>query len=258
MLRAGLVSISFRNLSPAAIISLCQENRLSGIEWGGDVHVPHGDIATAKEVRRMCDDAGIFVACYGSYYRAGWDDGKNPPISAVIESALALGAPSIRIWAGRKGSAECSAEERITVENEIEAFATATANHNIKVVLEYHTRTLTDTPYSTSQLLDDIQSPNLYSLWQPPLGSSVHDNLTAINALGSRLANAHVFAWEPDEGGAAVRLPLQAHATAWSAYLRALSGQPRWVLLEFVRNNDPNQLRTDAATLLKLIEAQSG
>jgi hypothetical protein len=44
MIQTGLVSITFRQLSPPAIIDLVRQAGLEGIEWGGDVHVPHGDL----------------------------------------------------------------------------------------------------------------------------------------------------------------------------------------------------------------------
>ena len=44
IIKSGLVSITFRELNPLEIIRLVSKAGLDGIEWGGDVHVPHGDI----------------------------------------------------------------------------------------------------------------------------------------------------------------------------------------------------------------------
>ena len=38
-MKPGILSITFRKISPQQIIDLCVENRLQTIEWGGDVHV---------------------------------------------------------------------------------------------------------------------------------------------------------------------------------------------------------------------------
>jgi len=46
-LRPGLVSVSFRALSPSEIIPMVVSGGLQGIEWGGDIHVPHGSIGRA-------------------------------------------------------------------------------------------------------------------------------------------------------------------------------------------------------------------
>ena len=69
MSNLGLVSISFRDLSVEQIIDLCKKNGLKSVEWGGDIHVPHGDTERAKRVYELCENNGISVAAYGSYYR---------------------------------------------------------------------------------------------------------------------------------------------------------------------------------------------
>ena len=71
MIRGGLVSITFRKLNSREIVDLMTRTNLVGIEWGGDVHVPHGEIALARDVAQMTRDAGLLVAAYGSYYRVG-------------------------------------------------------------------------------------------------------------------------------------------------------------------------------------------
>ena len=40
----GLVSVTFRDKTPAEIVSEVKKAGLDAIEWGGDVHVPHGDV----------------------------------------------------------------------------------------------------------------------------------------------------------------------------------------------------------------------
>ena len=58
MIKPGLVSITFRNLSVQEISGLAAKSGLVGIEWGGDVHVPHGDVGAARKVRKLTVDAG--------------------------------------------------------------------------------------------------------------------------------------------------------------------------------------------------------
>ncbi len=65
MFLPGLVSITFRQLTAAEIIALMTQAGLAAIEWGGDIHVPHGDEAQARAVARMGADAGLHVAAYG-------------------------------------------------------------------------------------------------------------------------------------------------------------------------------------------------
>src|SRR5690554_2417803 len=107
MLHGGLVSITFRQLSPREIVSLVKKSGLEGIEWGGDVHVPHGNLSVARDVAIMTEEEGLSVAAYGSYYRVGCEGQDDVPnFEEVLETALELKAPLIRVWAGNKGSHE--------------------------------------------------------------------------------------------------------------------------------------------------------
>src|SRR5205085_2622842 len=84
---------------------------------------------------------------YGSYFRAGDPLGE---FEAVLETARALGAPRIRIWAGRTGSAEASAAQRAAVAEG--ARVAAELAGDIEVALEFHGGTLTDEPASAVAL----------------------------------------------------------------------------------------------------------
>ena len=107
-MKTGLVSVTFRKLSPAEIVKLVAEAKLDGIEWGGDVHVPHGNLATAREVLRLTRDAGLAVAAYGSYYRAVESEEADLPFIKVLETAKELSTPTVRVCAGGKGPADAA------------------------------------------------------------------------------------------------------------------------------------------------------
>ena len=59
MFKNGLVSISFRDFSPEKIVKMCAKAGLDGIEWGGDIHVPHGNLQVAVAVREITAAARI-------------------------------------------------------------------------------------------------------------------------------------------------------------------------------------------------------
>ncbi|MDD5482315.1 MAG: hypothetical protein PHP98_01495 [Kiritimatiellae bacterium] len=48
MFISGLTSVTFRKLSCRKVAALVKKAGLAAIEWGGEVHVPHGDIARGK------------------------------------------------------------------------------------------------------------------------------------------------------------------------------------------------------------------
>jgi hypothetical protein len=233
----GLVSVTFRQLDVAAIVSLVARAGLRAIEWGGDVHVPSPRVA--REVAARCADAGLAIAAYGSYYRAGAGFGD------VLRTAVALGAPRIRVWAGTRGSA---AADRNTVVADLAHAVALAAGEGIEVCLEYHAGTLTDTLESTVELLRAV--PGVRPYWQPPVGDRPDNALAAVETLAP--VTAHVFAW--DDAGE--RLPLAAGEALWRPVLAALGRLPgpRYALLEFVRDDDPAAFAADAATLRRWLD----
>lgn len=248
MITPGLVSITFRQLKPDEIIDLVRKTGLSSIEWGGDIHVPHGEAALAREVRKQTADAGITVAAYGSYYRVGTSEEEGLSFGSVLSSAIELGAPTIRVWAGRAGSADTDPAARMRVVEETRRIAEAAFGAGVTISFEYHPNTLTDTNESAVQLLGEVDHPNVFTLWQPPVGESVETCLAGIEAILPALGNLHVYSWSDDGGG---RLPLEEHEERWKRYLQAThsADKPRHALLEFVKDNEPENFIRDAATL---------
>lgn len=55
MLYTGLVSVTFGKLPAEEIVALAVEVRLEGIEWGGDIHIPPGEIRRTLEVHALTE-----------------------------------------------------------------------------------------------------------------------------------------------------------------------------------------------------------
>jgi sugar phosphate isomerase/epimerase len=93
----GLCSVTFRALASDAVIDTAVRAGIGGIEWGADVHaLPGGGPAIAALATRT-RDAGLDVVSYGSYLgMAPGDDDAN--VDAVLDTAVELGAPMVRIW----------------------------------------------------------------------------------------------------------------------------------------------------------------
>ncbi len=242
----GLVSITFRQLSPTEIIDLVVQAQLTGIEWGGDIHVPHGDVVTANMVRQQTLDAGLQVAAYGSYYRVSHNE--SGPFAAVLEAAVALGAPTIRVWAGRQGSDSADEPYWQAVIEDSRRIAELAAAAGITVAYEFHAKTLTDTNEAARTLLERVDHPNIRAYWQPPRQSTVAYNLTGIGAVAPWLDNIHVYQWQRESGE---REPLTAGYADWQQYLDKIShvvGE-RFAMLEFVQDDTPEAFLRDATTL---------
>ena len=254
MLIPGLVSITFRNSTPHQVIYLAQDVGFQVIEWGGDIHVPHGMIQQAENVARWTTNAGLSVAAYGSYYRVGVT--TNFTFEQVLETALALGAPTIRVWAGDEGSAYVSEAERQRVYEDAHRIAGIAAEHNVTVSFEFHDNTLTDTAVSAVALMHGADHPNLRMYWQPPHRISDEERLQSLDMVMQWLTNVHVFQWHRKHPQVRQRYPLTKGKSDWKPYLERLqnSGHDHAVMLEFVHDDNPDQFRRDAATLLNWLE----
>ncbi len=245
----GLVSVSFRKLSPSEIVDLCVKNGLRTIEWGGDVHVPPRDLRTAEAVATLSYSAGLSIAAYGSYYRLGSED--RQAFSDVLETAVVLGAPAIRVWAGCAGSAESDLSQRAVIAQDALRCADLSGDKGIAIAYEFHQDTLTDTTNSALELLSATQHPFIKTLWQPPNGAPADECLKSLRAVIPWLQHLHVFHWWPD---AASRHPLSEGLDRWAMYIRELQTLRKSpaLLLEFVQNDDPANLTADSDTLRRL------
>lgn len=258
MFTPGLVSITFRQLSPQEVVGLVAQAGLKGIEWGGDIHVPHGNLAKAKEVAALTRDAGLEVAAYGSYYRTTASLEEGDSFEDVLATAVELGAPSIRIWPGKGASADMSEEQRAAITADVHRIAGLADAEGKIVTLEYHGGTLTDTPESAARLMQEAAHPALRTLWQPPNGMPTDDCLASLELALPLLDNVHVFHWWPTTQE---RHPLrQGWEGRWGKFLQRLKedGTPRGLLMEFVPDNEPANFLRDAATLQEWIAELAG
>ncbi|WHT20801.1 TIM barrel protein [Crossiella sp. CA-258035] len=256
MIVPGLVSVTFRQLGVPEVVRLVEEAGLSAIEWGGDVHVPAGDLAAAEATRKLTAQAGLAVAAYGSYYRAGHSDPAE--LAPVVRTAAVLGAPLIRVWAGKLGSAEASPDERAATVHALRRAAEAAAEVGIRIAVEYHRNTLTDTLASATALFAEVDRAEVVPYWQPAGGQDVGSALTEVRALLPELVTAHVFSWGP--GGGKDRLALADREDLWRPVLTELAadGRDRYALVEFVPGDSPEVFRRDAAVLREWLATPDG
>lgn len=251
-IRTGLVSISFRSESPEHLIEKVVAAGQQGVEWGGDVHVPHGDTARAEQVAGWTRDAGLEVGAYGSYYRLA-ETKDNPDFREVLDSALALGTTTIRVWPGRRGSADADQDYRDQVEADARRICEMAAAHQVRVAFEYHGGTLTDTVESAEALMKALPVANLDTLWQPPNGQTEEVCEASLRSVLSRVSNVHVFHWGRE--GWRERFALKDGVERWSRYFQILAEDPkdRWAFLEFAKDDSLEQYHEDAKVLSDLV-----
>lgn len=248
--KTGLCSVTFRGLSVQEVIELTSKAGLDGIEWGGDIHVPPGDLKRASEVAVLTEKGNLEVISYGSYYRVGDIEKNNTSFKKVLDTAVHLKAPSIRVWAGTLGSETADQAYRDQVVADARRIATLAEQKNITINFEYHGETLTDTKESAALLMKEIDHPNVNLYWQPAVGLSVSERLASIDKIQSWLSHVHVFHWNITD-----RLPLSKGKEEWYAYLNKLKTvkQTRYLFIEFVVGDKKEQFLEDAEVLKELI-----
>lgn len=256
-MKTGLCSIAFRQLNPQQVVDLVKRSGLDAIEWGGDIHVPSGEPALAEQVSVLTHDAGLAVAAYGSYYRVLDEDGRPIPFEPVLESALALQTDTIRIWAGDRSSGIAGAEYTARMLGALNGVLEQAQAHNMKIGLEFHADTLNDSNEAANRLLQAVEHPNLYTYWQPVYWLTDRAyRMDGLRRMRERILNLHVFQWNfsPKAGAwgdATDRRPLEEGAAEWLSYLREPLNDAvdHYALIEFVRDDDPDQFLADAAVL---------
>lgn len=135
--KLGLCSVTFRKKTAEEIVKIARKAEVGYVEWGGDIHVK--TVEDAYRVKSLCDDAGIKISSYGSYFNSA-DYNKAEWIS-VCEIAKAMGASSVRIWLGRKDSEETNnIEYNLLLEN-TKKMCEIAADYDLIVCPECHDNT---------------------------------------------------------------------------------------------------------------------
>lgn len=250
MFKTGLCSVTFRSLSVEEVIGLAVTVGLDGIEWGGDVHVPAGNFEQASAVAKLTKKADLEVISYGSYYRVGESKNNDVSFEQILETAVYLKAPAIRVWAGGLGSMEADRTYRDEVVADAREIATLAAQKNITIHFEYHGETLTDTKESATLLMEEIDHENVKIYWQPAVGISVNERLESIQKVLPWLSHVHVFHWDIID-----RLALVEGKEEWRTYLNRLqtAEQTRYLMIEFVKEDSKEQFLEDAGVLKELV-----
>lgn len=247
--RTGLCSVTFRDLGVEEVARRVAAAGLQVVEWGADRHAPPGDHRALALASRACARHGLRTCSYGSYFRVGVDPAAK--FLPVTRAARTLGAERVRVWAGAVGSADVTTSARREMVVATRETCAVAADHGLEVAFEYHGGTMTDTPASTLQLLQDVDRANVSTYWQPPVGLPDALTLEGLQVLVPCLSAVHVFSWWPGDH----RRPLLARSDLWRGAFTLLAGRLSELdlLLEFVPGDDPAVLDRETGTLRRLI-----
>lgn len=161
-LNLGLCSVTFRKKSAAQVIEIAKKAGIGYIEWGGDVHVTN--IEEARLVRSVCDNEGIKISSYGSYFNcAEYDERKWSEICQIAEK---MGAASIRVWLGKKNSEITSEAEYRKLLANTRKMCELAAKHNLIVCPECHDNTFNNNTDAFLRIANDLNVKNFRTYFQ--------------------------------------------------------------------------------------------
>ncbi len=241
----GLVSISFRGLSPEKIIEEAKNAGLSCIEWGSDVHAPCDSTESLKKIADLQKKAGLFCCSYGTYFRLGLT--AIDELQKYIDAAKILGTDILRLWCGTKSSLEYTQEEENALFSICREAALIAEKNGVTLCMECHNGTYTDTKEGAIKLMKAVSSPAFRMYWQPNQFTSAEENKQYARLLAPFTRHIHVFNWTEKE-----RFPLGDAVSLWEEYLSYFSDNT--LLLEFMPDDDINSLKTEAEALRRLIK----
>ena len=245
MERCGLVSVSFRSLSPEAVIQAASAAGLFSIEWGSDVHAPCDDFERLAEIVSLQSTYGIRCCSYGTYFRLGVTPIEELP--KYIKAAKQLGTNILRLWCGDKAAEEYSEEQRLALFDACREAAALAEREQVILCMECHIKSYTQTKEGALELMQSVDSPAFRMYWQPNQFRSIEENLEYAHLLREYITHIHVFQWKEKN-----RFPLSDGMEEWKCYLKEISGEHD-LLLEFMPDDDVRSLPAEAATLRKLI-----
>ncbi len=220
MIKTGLVSISFRDLQAEKVIELVREAGLESIEWGGDIHVPVGDILKARKIKDLMKENNLITSAYGTYYRVGLDN--NEKIEDILETGKVLKTNIIRVWGARKSYEGSTPKELDRFIEDLKDIAKKAKRYNMDISLEYHWDTMTHTLDGVKYILDNTKEfDNIKFHWQPATTKSQEELIREIEYLliNKKLSNIHVYQWKGEKPNREMFL-LEEGKEVWKEYLK--------------------------------------
>ncbi|MBO5454562.1 MAG: TIM barrel protein [Clostridia bacterium] len=244
--KQGLVSISFRDKTPLEILIAMKKCNLNYIEWGSDVHAPCNDKENLENIKKLQDEFNIICSSYGTYFRLGVNDTKELP--DYINAAKNLGTDILRLWCGNKGSEEYTNDEKNILFEECKKASRIAEKHNVKLCMECHNNTYTDTKEGAFELMEYVNSPAFRMYWQPNQFKTFDENISYAKLLSLYTEHIHVFNWDGKN-----KYPLNNAIDTWKTYLSCF-GEDKTLLLEFMPDDKIESLKTEADSLFKITE----
>ncbi len=160
--KTGVASVTFRNKTVSEVVEIAKKAGVDYIEWGGDVHVK--TLEDAIEAKRICDENGIKICSYGSYYRVGSCDEKKWEEICLVASRM--GASSVRVWLGNKNSEDTSPDEYALLFEDLKNMCSVAGKYNLLVCPECHDNTFNNNTDAFLKIRSELNADNFKTYFQ--------------------------------------------------------------------------------------------
>ncbi len=191
-MKLGFTSTTFRRIKDLSkIVDIAKKSGVNCIEWGGNIHVT--DINSAKNAKKLCDNAGIEISSYGSYYTVGSCEKEKWENLCII--AHTMNAKIIRVWLGKKASKKTCSEYYNKILSDLINICEIADKYGIIVSPECHTGTYNDNTEAFLKIQKDFKKKcnlnNLKTYFQSKYKNISYD-LNRIEKTASEIEIVHL------------------------------------------------------------------
>ena len=153
-MKIGFTSTTLRPIKDLAqIAQIAKQAGADCIEWGGDIHVTN--LQSALLAKTACQNAGIEILSYGTYYRVGCGDLAK--WISICEIAKAMEARVIRVWLGTRGSKKTTAFGYKRILQDLADICAVANRYGLLVAPECHPNTFNDNTMAFLQIHKDLK-----------------------------------------------------------------------------------------------------
>ena len=186
----GFTTVTFRKLKFPEIAEIARLSKSEAIEVGTDVHAKNTE--ETYKIAGICREKNIKVSSLGSYFKVG----KDNPEDFLWFCGLAriLGAETIRVWIGTKGSEYYTDSEREALKRDTLHIAETAKGYGLKIAFEFHKNSYSDNPDRLVKFIQDCNTDNIKTYWQPFYQGREKD-LYNLKTVFPYLENVHMFYW---------------------------------------------------------------
>lgn len=160
--KLGLCSVTFRQKNVDEVVDIAKNAGVNYIEWGGDIHVKN--TYDAKKVKLLCDNSGIKISSYGSYFNCA--EYNEQEWIRLCEISKEMSAPSIRVWLGKKDSEKTDEKEyKVLLEN-TQKMCDIALSYGLIVCPECHDNTFNNNTDAFLRFIKDLNRANFRTYFQ--------------------------------------------------------------------------------------------